>query len=337
MDRMYDSPVISPEHKNAARDIIARLPKVDLHHHLEGADGFDPAELQTPDALTAAVTRAVVAMAEDNVVYVELRLSPELYTAGGLTLREVVDCAVTGIEAAREQAPTVDARLILTAMRGTGLLADVAELTVATHGDVVVGFDVAGPEEDQDPLAGHAEAFASLRDNYVPVTVHAGLHGGIDAVADAVRVGATRLSHATHMVDDFSVDIEGIAPGRASAWIRDRHITVESAPLLEVELGAADDLGDHPLPRFQQLGFTCAVATGNAAAGTMTDQFLALSDAFGYGLEEFFEVTVAAVNNAFISQEERQRLLETVILPAYEELADPEAGLVEDPDEADES
>ena len=56
----------------------------------------------------------------------------------------------------------------------------------------------------------------------------------------------------------------------------------------------------------------------------MTKQFLALSETFGYGLEEFFDLTVKAVENSFADQELRQHLLETVILPAYEELSDPE-------------
>ena len=86
-------------------------------------------------------------------------------------------------------------------------------------------------------------------------------------------------------------------------------------------MGSEMCIRDSPLPLLQQLGFTCTISSGET---TLTKQFLALSETFGYGLEEFFDLTVKAVENSFADQELRQHLLETVILPAYEELSDPE-------------
>ena len=60
---------------------------------------------------------------------------------------------------------------------------------------------------------------------------------------------------------------------------------------------------------------------------------MALSENFGYGLEEFFDLTIKAIENSFASEEDRQRLIEEEILPAYEDLADPE--FAEDADGAD--
>ena len=66
-----------------------------------------------------------------------------------------------------------------------------------------------------------------------------------------------------------------------------------------------------------------------------SDVFLALSETFGYGLEEFFDLTIKAIENSFASEEDRQRLIEQKILPAYEELADPE--FAEDASETEEA
>lgn len=304
-------------------DIVTSLPRVVIHDHLEGGPGIDIAALQTPTALRDAVAQAVRDLAADNVVYAELRMSPELYTAGGLTLSEAVDSAIGGLDAA----DGIDVRLVLTAQRSGTSLADVAALTVARHGAVVVGMDVAGPE-DGYPLAGDSESFALLRANYVPFSVHVGLDAGIESIAEAIQLGATRLGHATRIVDDFGVDIEGIVPGKVSSWVRDRHIPLEIAPTLEVQLGAADSLGDHPLTLLQQLGFTCTVNPGIRSATGMSDQFLALADTFGYGVEEFFDLTVNAVQASYLTEVERQELLERIILPAYEAL-DMQAGLDE--------
>lgn len=324
MDPMHETPDISPDRKTVNREVLAGLPKVLLHDHLTG----EPA--QTPETLTAQVRAQLTELAADNVVYVELRISPELHTHGGLTLQEVVDCAVAGLDV-----PRIDARLILTAQRGR-LVAETADLAVHNHGGKVVGFDVAGPEAES--LAGHADAFRRLREAYVPFTVRAGLDGGIDSVAEAVQLGAVRLSHSVELIDDFRIDtegFEGVLPGQVSGWVRDRHITLEFAPTLEVQLEAAEELGDHPLTLLQQLGFTCTVNTGDrAVAGSLTDQFTVLAEAFGYGPEEFFDLTVNAVRAAFITEVQRQDLLERVILPAYEaqdfEALDAEAAPAED-------
>lgn len=305
---MHDTPEISPDRKTFDRQVLAELPKVLIHDRLAG----EPA--QTPETLTAQVREQLTELAGDNVVHVELRISPELHTADGLTPQEVVDCAVAGLDV-----PRIDARLILTARRG-GPVDEIADLAVRNHGRQVAGFAVAGPDEES--LAPYADAFRRLREAYVPFTVDAGLSGGIDAVAEAVQLGATRIGHPVGLIDDFRIDtegFEGVLPGRVSGWVRDRHLTLEFAPALEVRFEAAEELGDHPLTLLQQLGFTCTVNTGDrAVAGSLTRQFADLVDAFGYGLEEFFDLTVKALQGAFLSEVERQDLLERVILPAYE-------------------
>src|SRR5699024_2068540 len=131
--------------------------------------------------------------------------------------------------------------------------------------------------------------------------------------------GATRVAVGVDIIDDFSATVEGIEPGQLTSWIRDRHIAVETNPDEDIAQDDVDSLADHPLPLLQQLGFTCAVGTT-----ALTQQFVSLNEALGYGLEEFFELTVAAMQNSFSTQEHRQRLIETVILPAYEKLSDAE-------------
>lgn len=324
MAGMHDAPLISPENKDRVDEVIAALPKVDLHHHLDAA--WDPETLNTPDALTQAVRAEVAALARDNVVYAEVRLTPEFYDHDGFDFSAVVDAAVAGLDV-----PGIDARVVLCAMTQTGRVDEVAQLAVKHHGKTVVGFDLAGDETAARPSA-HATAFELLRANYVPFSVHAGARGGLEDIAEAVQMGATRIAHACAVIDDFSADVDGIVPGKVSGWICDRQIPIESAPNLEIALGVVDDLADHPLPLLQQLGFNCTVNSGNTPAGTLSEQFVVLAHTFGYGLEEFFDLTVKAIDAAFITQPERQHLLETVILPAYEELSDAELAGPDTPD-----
>lgn len=311
------SPAPSPENKDPDSAIFATLPKVSLHEHLSHA-------AQTPAELTAAVVDAVQALVDDHVVYAELRLAPEAFS---FAPEEAVAAAVAGLEQASQK---VAARLLITGMRHSGQASAMAQLAIDSREKFpqVVGFDLAGdPEVALGEQADVAALAQQLRETYLPFEVHIGgseelgQHGPADLEA-AVRAGVTRLTHPVALVDDFTAGIEGIVPGPLSAWVRDRGIPVTFSPLLEETMGLVDEVADHPLPLLQQLGFNCTIAAGQPAAGTLTDQFTALADTFDYGLEEFFDLTARAVQASFATQEERQHLLETVILPAYEEYAE---------------
>ncbi len=279
---MHDAPLISPENKDSGAEIFAGLPKVTLFAPL-------PTDASTPDELRAATHAVVQALADDHVVYAELRLRPSAFP---FDAADALAAAQEGLDV-----PGIDARLIVEG--------DASEAAVG----------VALTE---------LSAAEKLRADFTPWERDVDSYE--DAVA-AVQAGATRLVHATDLVDDFSADLDGVRPGKASAWVRDRRIALTFAPLEELP---AEELADHPLPLLQQLGFTCTVA-----GEKLSDVFLALSETFGYGLEEFFDLTIKAIENSFVSEEDRQRLIEQKILPAYEELADPE--FAEDASETEEA
>ena len=309
---MYDSPLISPENKDSAAEIVSSLPKVLLDEDFDAALAVE--KLQNPDALREAVGAAVKELAEDNVAYVELTLNPERFTQAEMSIDDVIAAAQSGLLAS-----DIDARLVLGASRRGGKDAEIARACVENLGEKVVGFHLGAGQES---LTEFSETFAYLRHNYVPFSVDVG--AGSSDIAEAVQAGATRLRHASGVIDDFSAEIEGIVPGQVSAWIRDRKIPLDFAPLNEIEVQAVEELADHPLPLLQQLGFTCTVGTGQRQSGALSKLFIALSETFGYGLEEFFDLTVKAIDNTFSNQEHRQALMETSILPAYEELSDAE-------------
>jgi adenosine deaminase len=53
----------------------------------------------------------------------------------------------------------------------------------------------------------------------------------------------------------------------------------------------------------------------------MSKEFLALSEAFGWGLDEMRWVTINALKSAFIPFDERLALIDDVVKPGYAALA----------------
>lgn len=302
------------------------------------------AVMQTAEALTRVAREAVEDLAADNVVYAELRFAPENHLEQGLTMQQVIDAVVEGLAAGEVNAmragKDITARLLVCAMRQNDRATEVAQLTIDNYGsnsdhNYVVGFDIAGPENGFPP-SNHAEAFALLRENLVPFTIHAGEDAGVDSLRDAVVQGAARLGHGVRIYEDFTADLEGIVLQDVAKFIRDRQIPLELCPTSNLQTGVVDNLADHPFSLLDELGFTCTVNTDNRLLGdtSMSKEFAVLVTEFGYGYTELFELTANAINNSFADLPTRERIMSTLIYPPYLELTDQDGDGEIDADDA---
>ena len=278
--------------------------------------------LQTAPALQRVAREAVLDLAADGVVYAEIRFAPEQHLEQGLTLQEVVDAVRAGFDEGAAQA-RADGRpirvlAILCAMRHLDRWQDVAALAVANRDAGVVAFDLAGPEDGYLPST-HASVFEALRQAHFPCTVHAGEAAGTDSVADAVAQGALRLGHGVRLADDVSADELGDRLGLLAHWVRDRRITLEVCPSSNVQTGGAPSIAEHPVTRLHRLGFAVTVNTDNRLqSGTSLGRELTLLvEQAGWTLHDLEDVAVTAAAHAFVHDDERAALIDTVIRPAY--------------------
>ena len=292
-----------------------------------------PPRYQTVDSLVRVTREAVEDLAADGVCYAELRYAPEQHQAKGLTLQQVVDATVQGVKegehAVAASGGCIHARLLLCAMRHADRAAETAQITVDNYGahspgeGHVVGFDIAGAE-DGFPPSNHVEAFRILRENLVPVTVHAGEAAGVESIADGLRQGAVRIGHGVRIYEDFEATMNGIELGPVATFVRDRQIPLEICPTSNTQTGVCETVAEHPFNLLYELGFACTVNTDNRLVSgcTMSSEFEALAEAFGMEYWQFLEMTTNALDNAFCDQPLRETLEREVIYPAYAELGD---------------
>lgn len=272
------------------------------------------AVLQTAEAIERVACEAVVDLAADGVVLAEVRFAPELNTRGGLTIDDVLEAALAGL--ARGAAETdVTVGLIVDGMRSGSRTVEAAEAAVRWSAQGVVGYDIAGAEAGH-PAIDHLPAFRVARRGDLGLTIHAGEGDGVESIAQAVRdCGADRIGHGVRIVDD----IDGDRLGDLAREIRDRAIPLEMCPTSNVDTGAVTSIGAHPIDRLLALGFTVTLNCDNrlmSSTGPVTE-FRTMVETFGWGLEEFEQVTVAAAEAAFLPAETCRRLVDDVIRPAY--------------------
>ena len=274
--------------------------------------------MQDRDAIERVAFECAHDLATEGVVYAEVRMAPELCTEKGLTLDEVMQAIMDGF--ARGSAGTeLSIYAICSAMRTARRSLEIAELAVRWRDRGVVGFDIAGAEAGHPPTR-HLEAFNHVQRENFHSTIHAGEAFGLPSIWEAVQLcGAERLGHGVRIVDDITGDVGSEQLGRLASYVRDRRIPLELCPTSNVNTGVCASIADHPIGMLRRLRFRVTVNTDNRLMSdtSMTREFTQLSEAFGWGLEDFEWLTLNAMKSAFAPFPERLRIINGLVKPRY--------------------
>ncbi len=282
--------------------------------------------MQSREALVRVAAECAEDLADDGVVYAEVRYAPELHTSGGLSLDQVVQAVLEGFRVGSQGPdgrPRIRVGTLLTAMRHQARSMEIAELAVRYRDIGVVGFDIAGAEAGFPPTR-HLDAFEYLQRENSHFTIHAGEGFGLPSIWQAIQwCGADRLGHGVRIIDDIAVSQDGEAKlGRLAAYVRDKRIPLEMCPTSNLQTGAASSIGDHPIGLLRRLNFRVTVNTDNRlmSATTVSREFAKLVEAFGYDWDDLQWFTINAMKSAFLPFDERLALINGVIKPGFAQL-----------------
>ncbi|NQX36734.1 adenosine deaminase [Herbiconiux sp. VKM Ac-2851] len=285
------------------------------------------AVMQSRENLVRVAREYVTDLADDGVIYGEVRWAPEQHLTGGLSLDEVVEAVQEGIEIGtddvRASGRSIRVGQLVTAMRHADRSLEIAELAVRHRENGVVGFDIAGAEAGY-PASKHLAAFDYLAKNYFPTTVHAGEGDGLESIRGALFDGrALRLGHGVRIAEDIENERQDdeatyVSLGLLAQWVKDREITLELSPSSNLQTGAVaawgDELVDHPFDLLYQLGFQVTVNTDNRLMSntSISRELALLTDAFDYELadHEVFQLNAAAAT--FLPVEDREDLADAI-------------------------
>jgi adenosine deaminase len=301
------------------------------------------AVMQTKEGLFRVAKEFVEDLADDGVVYGEVRWAPEQHLQKGLTLDEVVEAIQegldAGVDAVAETGREIQVGQLITAMRHADRGQEIAELAVRHRNNGAVGFDIAGAEDGFLP-ARFRDAFTYLAQHNFPATVHAGEAAGLESIQSALVDGrALRLGHGVRIAEDITIEFDDapegddaddnigmVTLGELANWVRDRGIALEICPSSNLQTGAIAGFGEgiesHPLDMLYQIGFNVTINTDNRLMSgvTLTDEFELLVETFDYDLDDLLELTLNAAEAAILPLEEKEALVE-YINDAYANLA----------------
>ncbi|MCI1553451.1 MAG: adenosine deaminase [Levilactobacillus sp.] len=256
--------------------------------------------MQTPEQLRIAGRDMVATAAKDGLIYLEARFAPQISTAQGLSVKEVIAALLDGLHAGtREFGVPVNA--IVCAMRDRPLdeCINVFQTAAEFADQGVVGLDFAGDEYNH-PAIDLAPAVKAGLATGLPFTLHAGEAGPVDNVAVSLTMGAKRIGHGVHM-SGFPATIAQAK--RAGA-------TIEMCPTSNVQTKAVDGYANFPLAEFLSAGLKVTLNTDDRTVSdvTLTSEIMKMHDQFGLDWSLLKKLTLNAIDGAFIPEAQKAQL-----------------------------
>jgi len=256
--------------------------------------------MQYAYAITRIFYEACEDAVNDGIMYLELRFAPALHTRKGLTYSQILQAAIDGVHMAQARLPIV-VRIICCAMRHMSpeLNQEVADIAWRFRDSGVVGFDLAGPENGFPPHK-FIQAFRTVREKNLAVTIHAGEAYGAVSVKKALLCGANRIGHGTRSIENQKI----------LQLVIDKRIPVEMCVSSNVQTKAIQKIEDHPIKDLFQKGVICVPCTDNPTVSgvTLSGEYLLLHQKFGFNVEQIVRLMDYGFRSAFIDKNLQKRL-----------------------------
>ena len=262
--------------------------------------------LQTPESLERAAYELAEDNANENVRYLEIRFSPLLHTKKDMNLTDVVDAVIRGKERA-EKDFNIIIGIIICGLRhfSPEKTLILAELSVAYKNAGIVGFDLAGAEENF-PAKNHKDAFYLIINNNINTTVHAGEAYGPESIHQAIHyISANRIGHGTTLRED----------GDLLNYINDHRIPLEMCITSNVQTKAVKDLQSHPVKFYFNYGLRVTLNTDNRliSGTTLTDEYWIAVKEFGFNAKELKYLIINGFKSAFLPHKKKVALIKSIM------------------------
>ena len=261
--------------------------------------------MQTPESLERTAFELIQDVAKENVRYIEVRYSPILHTEKGMTPEESVEAVLKGLKAGEKEFG-VKSGIIICGIRNISpkISLKLAKLTLRYKNNGVVGFDLAGAEENF-PAKDHMEAFYFILNNNLNVTIHAGEAFGPSSIHQAIHYcGAHRIGHGTRLREDEEL----------MNYVQDHRITLEVCLTSNWHTRTVPSLEEHPFKYYYDRDIRVTLNTDNRLMSdtTLTNEFYLAHKLFGLTLHDFRKLTITAIKSSFLSHGKRKKMIRSI-------------------------
>lgn len=327
---------------------FSKLPKVELHVHLEGAIphnalfdliqkyGGDPT---VPDVSAVAkrfeyksFTQFIEAwiwknqflreyedfthiaeltaqdMADQNIRYAEMFFSPSLFTRQELEVQELTHAVRLGLTRIQD----IEISLIADLVRDYGPESELITLKKLNEvkGKGVIGIGIGGSEHAFPPEP-FKDLYAEARRLGFHVNAHAGEAAGPESIWPALKhLEVERIGHGTRAQED-PVLLD---------YLQEHRIPLELCPMSNVRTGVVGTLAEHPIREYYERGILLSVNTDDPKMfGTsLNREYELLEQECGFTKKELCRLIQLGIESSWLPAERKKLLRESLELdPAW--------------------
>ena len=262
--------------------------------------------LQTPESLQRVSFELAEDCWNDSVRYVEVRYSPILHTQKGMTSSESVDAVKMGLDQAEAEFG-IKTGIILCGIRNISpeVSLKLADLAVQYKNQGVVGFDLAGAEENF-PAKHHQEAFELILKKNINATLHAGEAFGPESIHQAIHAcGAHRIGHGTRLKENEDL----------MAFINDHRIALEICLKSNIQTRSISSLKNHPFKYYFDQHLRVTLNTDNRLISdtTLSEEYYLAAETFNLTMQDIRTIIINGFKSAFLPHNERRDLIKNIV------------------------
>lgn len=324
--------------------LVARLPKAELHLHLEGSLEpelmFDLAQrngiaipyasveeiraayefsnlqdfldiyyvgmnvLQTVEDFYDLTRAYLERVHADNVRHVEVFFDPQGHTDRGIAFKTVIDGITRALDDAKAEWGMTH-RLILCFLRHLSEEAAFETLEQAMpHLDRIDGVGLDSSEMGHPPSK-FARVFAKAGELGLKRVAHAGEEGPPEYVYEALDIlKVDRLDHGNRSLEDKALVDRLVG----------EQMTLTVCPLSNLRLCGVDRLEDHPMKRMLDLGLRATCNSDDPAyfGGYVNDNYVRTAEAVGLTADDIVELARNSFRGSFLEPAEIERRLKEI-------------------------
>lgn len=310
-------------------DFLLKMPKVELHMHLDGSVPFSVLEklsglpigevfakavsvgdttllnylkrfdfinkyIKTKDDLELISYSLGKELKKENVIYAEVRFAPIDYVSNTLIPDDVIKSVLNGFAKCK-----LKTNLILCMRRGASLDYNMQTIKLAKKflNKGVVAIDLVGAEGSYS-FKKYKDLFNECKRLHIPCTIHSGEETKKE-IKDVIKY-AKRIGHGIQIIDDPKlIDL-----------VKENKILLEVCPNSNLDTRNARDYHHHPVKKLYDMGVKVCINTDNRTVSniTLTEEYENLIHYLGFTVDDLYKMNYNAIEYAFISKIEKKIL-----------------------------
>lgn len=323
------------------RHFLQRLPKAELHLHIEGTlepelmfrlaernrialpyadiaqveEAYRFRHLQefldlyyqgmnvlcTPQDFHNLAMDYFIRARNEGVMHIDMHFDPQAHIQRGVPLASVMRGLLSAVRQA-EQTLDLSVGLIMAFLRDRPV-AEAASLLEQAR-DYWPYLNAVGLDSAESgyPPGRFADVFARAGELGLARVAHAGEEGPAAYVSEALdELGVERIDHGVQCMTDDTL-VERL---------KREQTVLTVCPLSNVSLGIVDRMAAHPLPAMREAGLNITLSSDDPAyfGGGVLSNHLACAEAFGWDESTFLSLSRSAISAGFMPEARRRTLL----------------------------